>query len=152
MDKFEKFILYIINFVRKFIFKKMTDKQAELLFQIIKFGLVGVINTLVSYVVTISCLALGIYILISNAIAFIVSTACAFFLNYFFVFKSKECWWRGLIKSYCSYAFTGIGLNSVLLYILTNVLAVSEYLSPLLVLIVTIPANFLLNKFWAFKK
>lgn len=152
MDKFEKFILYIINFVRKFIFKKMTDKQAELLFQIIKFGLVGVINTLVSYLVTVICLALGIYILISNAIAFIISTACAFFLNYLFVFKSKECWWRGLIKSYCSYAFTGIGLNSVLLYILTNVLSVSEYLSPLLVLIVTIPANFLLNKFWAFKK
>ncbi|MBE6787448.1 MAG: GtrA family protein [Ruminococcaceae bacterium] len=152
MDKFESFILNIINFIRKFIFKKMTNEQADLLFQIIKFGLVGVINTLVSYLVTVLCLVLGIQLLICNAIAFIISTACAFFLNYFFVFKSRECWWRGLIKSYCSYAFTGIGLNSVLLYVLTNVLSVSEYLSPLLVLIITIPTNFLLNKFWAFKR
>ncbi len=152
MDKFESFILSIINWFRKILFKNMTDEQAGLLLQIIKFGLVGIINTLVSYGVTVFCLFIGIELLICNAIAFIISTACAFFLNYLFVFKSHICWWKGLIKSYCSYAFTGIGLNSVLLYVLTDLFTVSEYLAPLLVLIVTIPTNFLLNKLWAFNK
>lgn len=152
MDKLNALILKLLYFIKKHIYKKMTDKQIELFAQIIKFGCVGVINTLVSYCVTVFCVYLGIYILISNLIAFMISTACAFILNYLFVFSPRPCWWKGLIKSYMSYAFTGIGLNSALLYLLSDVLNVSDYLSPLLVLIVTIPCNFLLNKLWAFKK
>lgn len=152
MKKFDKLILSVILFFKKHFFKSITDKQAELFLQIIKFCMVGVVNTAVSYGVTIFCLFLGLDLLICNAIAFIISTACAFFLNYIFVFQPRLCWYKGLIKSYCSYAFTGIGLNSVLLYILSDLLKVSEFLSPLLVLIVTIPCNFLLNKLWAFKK
>lgn len=152
MNKLDALLLGLLSVVRKHFFKKLTDDQIALLAQIIKFGCVGVINTLVSYCVTIFCVYLGIYILISNLIAFMISTACAFILNYLFVFSPRPCWWKGLIKSYTSYALTGIGLNSLLLYLLSDVLLVSDYLSPLLVLIVTIPCNFLLNKLWAFKK
>ncbi len=152
MDKINALILKVLSLFKRYIFKNMTDGQMQLLAQIIKFGCVGVINTMVSYVVTVFCVFLGLHLLVSNAVAFIISTACAFILNYLFVFSPRPCWWKGLIKSYCSYAFTGIGLNSALLYLLSTVLGVSEYLSPLLVLVVTIPCNFLLNKLWAFKK
>lgn len=152
MDKLNALIMSVLSRVRKRFFKNMTDGQTELLAQIIKFGCVGVLNTLISYGTTVFCLFIGLHLLVSNAVAFIISTGCAFLLNYLFVFSPRPCWWKGLIKSYCSYAFTGIGLNSALLYLFSTVFGISEYLSPLLVLIVTIPCNFLLNKLWAFKK
>lgn len=120
--------------------------------EIIRFCFAGFINTFVSYAVTVLCLRLGLKLLLANAMAFIISTACAFFLNHFFVFRTKINIFRGLIKSYCTYAFTGLGLNSLLLYILADKLGVSEYLAPLLTLFVTVPCNFLLNKLWAMKK
>jgi len=152
MDKLNALILKMLGFFKKHFFKNMTAAQMQLFAQIIKFGCVGVINTAVSYCVTVFCVYIGLHLLVSNAVAFIISTACAFILNYLFVFSPRPVWYKGLIKSYCSYAFTGIGLNSVLLYLLSDVLNVSEYLSPLIVLVVTIPCNFLLNKLWAFKK
>lgn len=152
MDKINALILNFLSLFRGNILKKLSEGQIELLAQIIRFGCVGVINTMVSYGVTVFCVFIGLHLLVSNAVAFIISTACAFILNYLFVFSPRPCWWKGLIKSYCSYAFTGIGLNSALLYLLSTVFGVSEYFSPLLVLVVTIPCNFLLNKLWAFKK
>ena len=152
MERVDALILKFLSLFRGNILKKLNDGQIQLLSQMIKFGCVGVINTIVSYTVTVFCVFLGVPLLISNAIAFIISTANAFILNYLFVFLPRPVWYKGLIKSYCSYAFTGIGLNSVLLYLLSTVLGVSEYISPLIVLIVTIPTNFLLNKLWAFKK
>ncbi len=120
--------------------------------EIIRFCFAGFINTFASYAVTVLCLRLGLRLLLANAMAFIISTACAFFLNHFFVFRTKINIFRGLIKSYCTYAFTGLGLNSVLLYIFADRLGISEYLAPLLTLFVTVPCNFLLNKLWAMKK
>lgn len=152
MNKLNELILKCLSYVKKYIYKDMTDGQMELLAQIIRFCFVGGVNTLVSYGVTVLCLFLGYHLLVSNAVAFVISTACAFILNYLFVFNPRPCWWKGIIKSYCSYALTGIGLNSLLLYLLSNIMGVSEYLSPLLVLFVTIPCNFLLNKLWTFKK
>ncbi len=152
MEKINALIFKFLSLFRGNILKNLSDEQIELLSQVIKFCCVGVINTIVSYTVTVFCVFLGVPLLISNAIAFIISTACAFILNYLFVFSPRPIWWKGLIRSYCSYAFTGIGLNSALLYLLSTVLGVSEYISPLLVLVVTIPSNFLLNKLWAFKK
>lgn len=126
--------------------------KRQLIREVIRFCFAGFINTFVSYAVTVLCLQLGLKLLYANAAAFVISTACAFFLNHFFVFRTKINILRGLIKSYCTYAFTGLGLNSVLLYLLADVLGVSEYLAPLIMLFVTVPCNFLLNKLWAMKK
>ncbi len=152
LKKSDELLLRGIRFFTKRLFPKMGEDKEQLLLQILKFGGVGVINTVVNYCVTVLFLFFGVELLICNAIAFVISTACAFWLNYFFVFPTRPCWWKGMLRSYCSYALTGIGLNSVLLYITADLLQISEYLCPLLVLLVTIPTNFLLNKLWTFRK
>ena len=126
--------------------------KAEALIQLVKFCAVGVLNTAVNYAVYALMVLAGVYYIAGSLIAFTVSTANAYFWNDRFVFKSSGRRWRGILKTYCSYALTGIFLYNALLYLLVDICGISELLSPLLVLVVTIPCNFLLNKFWTFRK
>lgn len=131
---------------------KPDGPKTEALIQLVKFCAVGVLNTAVNYAVYALMVLAGVYYIAGSLIAFAVSTANAYFWNDRFVFKNSGGRWRGILKTYCSYALTGIFLNNALLYLLVDICGISELLSPLLVLVVTIPCNFLLNKFWTFKK
>ena len=62
----------------------------------------------------------------------------------------RNLYWS-FIKTILAYASTGIVLNSVLLWLLIDQLYISEYLAPLLILMVTVPTNFIMNKYWSFK-
>lgn len=131
---------------------KPDGPKTEALIQLVKFCAVGVLNTAVNYAVYALMVLAGVYYIAGSLIAFAVSTANAYFWNDRFVFKNSGGRWRGILKTYCSYALTGIFLNNALLYLLVDICGISELLSPLLVLVVTIPCNFLLNKFWTFRK
>ena len=56
-----------------------------------------------------------------------------------------------LLKTYISYAFTGILLTNILSYIWIEMMKMSKYIAPLLNLIVSVPINYILNKNWAFQ-
>lgn len=123
--------------------------------QFIKFGIVGLSNTLIGYVVYSACIGVGMHYLLANAIGFIVSVLNAFYWSDRFVFKKGDNEirnkWMALIKTTAAYASTGIVLNSILLWLLIDQWNFSEYLAPILILIITVPTNFILNKFWSFK-
>jgi len=59
--------------------------------------------------------------------------------------------WKALIKTYISYSFTGLFLNSALLVLWVDVLHISEFVAPIVNLLISVPLNFIINKFWAFK-
>ncbi len=128
----------------------------NLIKQFIKFGVVGAVNTVLSYVIT----NVGFYVLnlheqISNAIAFVITVFISFILNGKFVFKEQEqneqSWIKRLLKVYASYSITGLFLTAILLYIEESIFGVPHYIATLMNLIITIPINFLLNKLWAYK-
>lgn len=128
--------------------------------QFIKFGLVGVSNTAVSYAINIGTLLLlkGFRLscdyIIANITAFLLSVLWSYYWNSRFVFKqkSKESSPKWvLLKTYLCYGFTGILLNNVLSTFWIYILGMSKYLAPLINLIISVPINFLLNKFWAYK-
>lgn len=141
----------------KSLLKKLgiTDKESFIKFvvQFIKFGIVGFSNTAIS---------LGIYYifvfinedfyLIGNAVGFIVSVLNAYYWNSKYVFKKTE---KGnvkqIIKTYTAYGSTFL-LSTGMLFVLVDLMSVSEKIAPLITLAVTIPLNFLLNKFWTFKE
>ena len=129
--------------------------KSKSLWQFVKFGIVGVSNTLIAYVVYSVCVFVGIHYLIANAIAFFVSVLNAYYWSDRFVFakgegEARSAWWT-LAKTYIAYGSTGLLLASVLLYLYVDRLGVSEYIAQLLVLVVTIPLNFVINKYWSFK-
>lgn len=157
--------------------------------QFIKFGLVGVSNTVVSYV-TYSLVYYwilgsapmvdGIRVQIANVAGFVISVLNAYIWQSKFVFKEQEdgehrVWWKVLIKTYISYAFSGLLLTSLLLAFWLDILHIEQYLggvatwligfglhmaakdvavslAPFLNMVVTIPINFCINKFWAYRQ
>ena len=140
---------------------KNSDAKAEWLAQFIKFGLIGVTNTLLSY---------GIYMLviwiltpynisfdylIGSVLGFIISVLWSFFWNNKLVFtegSEKRNILKSLLKTYLSYATTGIVLSNILLFLFVDLMGISKAVAPFLGLLITVPLNFVLNKYWAFRK
>lgn len=151
------------------------------LWQFIKFGLVGVSNTVVSYAVFFVCIHfLHTNAYVASLIGFILSVPNAFFWQNKFVFKESEekerrVWWKVLLKTYVSYSFSSLFLTEVLLVFWLQVLNISQYMgpavewlnsfgitmtevkvaetiAPFLNMVITIPINFCINKFWAYRQ
>ncbi|WP_249329601.1 GtrA family protein [Wansuia hejianensis] len=133
-----------------------SEEKLKVLCQFIKFGLVGLANTAISYFTYAACVYIGLHYFVANALGFVLSVLNSFYWNNKYVFAcedgEKRAWFPSLIKTFAAYGSTGIVLSSALLYVWVDVLHVSEYIAPLINLIITIPLNFVLNKLWAFKK
>lgn len=132
------------------------EKLKETIVQFIKFGTVGAINTVLSYAITNGAYyLLHLHEQISNIIAFVITVFISFMLNGKFVFtenKEERNFWKSLLKVYASYSVTGVFLTATLLYIEEELLGIPHYIATLMNLVVTIPVNFILNKFWAYKE
>ncbi len=157
MEKVWVFIENIIRFLLRKVFRlKISEENLEKIFQFVQFGIVGVSNTLISYIVYIILVSLGSYYLIASLIGFLISVINAFYWNNKYVFKSRKEEKRTLcgafIKTFASYAGTGLILNNILLIIWIDILEINEMAGPIINLFITIPLNFLLNKYWAFKR
>ena len=140
---------------------KLSDAKIKWLTQFVKFGLIGVTNTLLSY---------GIYMLviwllapyniafdyiIGSVLGFIISVLWSFYWNNKLVFNEgseKRSILKSLLKTYLSYAATGIVLSNILLYIFVDIMGISKTIAPFVGLLITVPLNFVLNKYWAFRK
>ena len=113
--------------------KKSENSKRAAIIQFIKFGIVGVSNTLVNYIVYLIFFSIGVPYLIANALGFIISVLNAWFWGSRFVFKEdetkqKRVWWQVLLKTYASYLL-GFFINSFLLWVWVDVLNVGQYFS-----------------------
>lgn len=156
----------------------------DVFIQFIKFGLVGVSNTIVSgviYFLLNTVILPGVWI-VASVVSWVISVLWAYFMQNIFVFKedrNKEhrVWWQTLIKTYMTYAFTGLILNNILLFLWVNVIDIAQYSGVIISffarihigflgdaatfssnmgwfinMIISIPLNFLINKFWAYRQ
>lgn len=143
--------------------KVLSDEKRVLCIQFLKFGVVGVSNTVISYVIYVVSLLIfqkldilsQVDYIVSQIIAFMLSVAWSFYWNNKIVFTVEEgkerSWWKALLKTYVSYSFTGLFLNSILIVLWIQVFHISEFIAPIINLLFSVPLNFILNKFWAFR-
>ena len=118
--------------------------------QFVKFGLVGISNTAVGFGVYYFFYYCGVHYLLSNILSWLVSVFNAFYWNNKYVFQSGSGWWTTLFRTYISYG-TSLVISTLMMYVLIEFFHVSPVIAPVICLMVTVPLNFLLNKFWAFK-
>lgn len=143
---------------------KLEGSRLAPLVQFVKFGLVGVSNTLISYAVDMLCY----YVLFANvpwgettvvfvtsAISFIVSVTNSYYWNNRYVFGGgkktigQHAW--TYLKTVLCYALTGLVLAPLMKDWLVA-RSVPFWAASPITLIVTIPLNFVMNKFFAFGK
>lgn len=130
--------------------------------EFVKFGIVGVSNTAISYILNVIVLKLfqpwhvPWDFVVGNLIAFVLSVAWSFYWNSRFVFKTEKSSVKRilqmLLRTYVAYGFTGIILNNLLSWFWIEIMCISKYIAPLINLIISVPLNFIINKCWAFKK
>lgn len=130
--------------------------KKEALIQFIKFGIVGGINTVLSYLITNVCYyGFHLHEQICNLISFVITVFISYLLNSRFVFREKEeerqPWYKALAKVYASYALTELLIMGILLYFQERRLGIPHYIATFINLCVTVPLNFILNKFWAYR-
>jgi len=123
----------------------------KLLKQFVKFGVVGVSNTLLQLSLYYGFVFLGLHYIVANVVAYAISVLNAYYWNNKYVFKGKGNSLRKLAKVYASYGFTLL-LSTALLFVVVDIIGISYLVAPLIKLIITVPINFLLSKFWAFRK
>ncbi|HHA5570891.1 TPA: flippase GtxA [Staphylococcus aureus] len=124
---------------------KLTQTHAEIL----KFIIVGGINTLNYYVVYLLLLKLlHIEYMISHITGFIVAFVISYYLNCYFVYRVKPTW-----RKFISFPITqlvNVSLQTVLLYVFVSWINLPAEIAPFAGLIITIPITFILSK-WILK-
>jgi putative flippase GtrA len=126
-------------------------KIPHLVKQFIKFSVVGIFNTLISLGIYYLLISIGINYLLANGVGFIAGIINSYYWNNRYVFQKEENNnLKPFIKSFVSYSLTFL-LSSSLLYFMVHFLFISTKIAPIITLFITVPVNFVLNKFWAFK-
>jgi Predicted membrane protein len=128
------------------------DDLSGLVKQFARFGLVGVSNTIISLAIYYAFVFVNHSLYIEgNTVGFMVSVLNAYYWNKKYVFRrSEQGHLQTIFKTYLAYGGTFI-TGTLLLFLMIEILGISRFLAPIINLIITIPLNFLINKFWAFK-
>ncbi|MBO7333460.1 MAG: GtrA family protein [Lachnospiraceae bacterium] len=154
-----KFWNTIENIIRFFIYKlfklKLSEESFQKFMQFVRFAVVGLSNSLISYAVYMLCIKLGLHYQLANFLGFSISVVNAFYWSNKYVFtegREERSLIKTFIKTYISYAGTGLVLAALLLILWVDILKLPEFVGPILNLCITVPLNFFINKFWAYRK
>lgn len=151
------------NLIYNILHINLPETQWNGFLQFVKFGMIGLSNTVISYIIYLAAFwgmqKLHIFssfdYLVAQYIGFFISVLWSFYWNNRFVFtkgkNEKRNLFQALLKTYASYAFTGLFLNSLLSALWVEVMHISKIVVPIMNLLISVPLNFAINKFWAFK-
>ena len=128
--------------------------------QFLRFGVVGVINTLIHTAIYNIASNFGLHHMLCQTLGFLISSMNSFLMNYKLVFKSENVNKGMIIRFYSTYVASFL-VTIVVTYVCVDVLGFYPVLNlgsfgkieliPLLPLAFTIPMNFVLNKYWVYK-
>ena len=125
----------------------------ELIIQLIKFGIVGVIATIIDMGTLVFLKEVAhIDVLVSSAASFSVSVIANYILSMLFVFQSKQ---DNKLKEFCVFVILSVGgllLNQFVMWLGTEVLAIYYLLAKVLATILVPIYNFVTRKIFLEKK
>lgn len=117
--------------------------------QLVRFGIVGCSNTVLSWCAYAGLVWLGLHYLLASAIAWTLGALNSYLLNRRWTFRSHDRWVPELVR-FAAVQGAGLALDIVLLDALTREAGVHHLLAQALVYPATTVATFLLSRQWAF--
>ncbi len=123
--------------------------------QLIKFCIVGTVNTLVDFSVYIFMTRIfefwGERLVLAAVVSYCCGMVSSFTLNNFWTFRKKRDGMAGRMPKYLMVTFASLGLNALLMYTLIN-LGVYDIIAKVFATGCVILWNFTLYKKWAFRE
>ena len=108
---------------------RISEEAWNKLCQFVKFGIVGLSNMLIYFIVYVISVALSVNYLVSSLIGFFVSVINSYYSNDRYVFTEEEesrIWWKTFIKTFLAYTGTGLIPNNLLLILWVRVCGIHE--------------------------
>jgi putative flippase GtrA len=119
--------------------------------QFVKFGIVGISNTLLTFIVyTILLKVFGVWYIAASAIGFIVGATNGFLLNRRWTFAGHVGDSLTPVR-WAVVQAAGLALNLGLLFLLVHDAGLDELVAQALATIVVTVSTFLVNRAWTFK-
>ncbi|MDM5237014.1 sugar translocase [Bacillus cereus] len=119
--------------------------------KLLKFGLVGIFNTLITIISFMILVKLGMNYLVANTISYLIGVANSYYWNKNWVFKpnnkSTSMFFKFLTVNLIVLAF-----NTLCLFILVDKLAFNPFIAQIFAIGVGMVINFVLNKIWTFNQ
>lgn len=129
-------------------------KWMELLKQLIKFGIVGVISTLLDYgLMILFTEVFGLYYLLSSTLSYGISLIFNYLASMKYVFQSREDVSR--LKEFLIFTvlcLMGMGINQLMLWLIVENLGIDYRISKILATAVVMVWNFVTRKLFLEKK
>ena len=118
----------------------------------VKFGLVGVLNTLINWIIFALLNFIGVYYIVANVIAYVIATANSYIWNSKWVFK-----YNGKNKNETTAKFVilnliGLGLNTGILCLLVDMVGFNKLIALVITTGIVMIINYIVNKLWVFKE
>lgn len=124
----------------------------ETIKQAIKYGIVGISNTLITAIVIwVMMKIFGCSAVLSNMAGYVAGVLNSFVLNKQWTFKSSDSWVSSAIRFGVVFGICYLLQLGLLLY-LNKYLSIDQYYNQLIAMVFYTVINFLMNKFYTFKE
>lgn len=117
----------------------------------LKFGLVGIFNTLITIISYIILVKLGMNYLIANIISYLIGVANSYYWNKNWVFRSNSKNLSVFLK-FMTVNLIVLAFNTLSLFILVDKLLYNEFIAQIFAIGIGMMINFFLNKIWTFNQ
>lgn len=126
------------------------DFLSDDILRFIKFAFVGALNTLINWVLFFILNSIGIYYILSNIIAYSVSTINSYIWNSKWVFNYEGDNKKATTLKFIALNIFGLVLNTIILFILVDIINLNKMIGLVIATLIVTCVNYLVNKFWVF--
>lgn len=117
--------------------------MAPQLYQVVRFGLVGVVNTATFYAFYLALHPVLPYFA-AFTVAFVLSMIGSFFLNTYFTYRTRPTWRKFLffpLTNITNYVVTSVGV-----FVLVEWCQMNDKIAPLVAAVVAVPFTYVLSR------
>jgi putative flippase GtrA len=118
--------------------------------KLLKFGLVGVVNTLISIACYILFVKLGMHYILANIISYMIGVVNSYYWNKKWVFQYKQNH-LSVFAKFIIVNLVVLCINTSSLFLFVHKFGLNQYLAQFMSTVLGMGINFILNKKWTFE-